>query len=466
MASIDESHVCDLQIKCCFHHENITDKTAFPITEVRFYKVVACTKLWVNLDGTCKDIANKLNDRIGKFNTFTSLCIICKKAQKQIRKNYKTCNQKLRKALTDDAGFLRAAAEMKNDQEMLKDIHGKSCACIEVRYHDSCYREYIKIVHRKKHIHAKSSTKSFFDEHKKGYNVFCETIIKERMKTGQEIIRLSKLQKYLDKYIQEEEHINLGYVRSDLLKAKLEKDFPELVFHLPSRRNEATMVYFADISTGSFAEQFLESEESTDLSSDASVNPDISTTTNKEERYHLQDESRTIHLAGLILKNAIKTSESMDYKWPPRASDINNVVMSDIIPFHLFNILAICTNTVQEHIDPSMASVPEEIRNKLEAICQDIVYLASRGRRQTPKSLALGLTIRHMTGSTHLLDILSKFGHCSSPDTIVSYETSLAMFRLSTANAVPDGFRRGELVTMVWDNIDFNEETTSGQGTT
>ncbi|XP_071952530.1 uncharacterized protein [Antedon mediterranea] len=286
------------------------------------------------------------------------------------------------------------------------------------------------------------------------------------MKTGQKIIRLSKLQKYLDKYIQEEEHINLGYVRSDLLKAKLEKDFPELVFHLPSRMNEATMVYFADISTGSFAEQFLESEESTDLSSDASVNPDISTTTNKEERYHLQDESRTIHLAGLILKNAIKTSESMDYKWPPRASDINNVVMSDIIPFHLFNILAICTNTVQEHIDPSMASVPEEIRNKLEAICQDIVYLASRGRRQTPKSLALGLTVRHMTGSTHLLDMLSKFGHCSSPDTIVSYETSLAMFRLSTANAVPDGFRRGELVTMVWDNIDFNEETTSGQGTT
>ncbi|XP_071953164.1 uncharacterized protein [Antedon mediterranea] len=48
------------------------------------------------------------------------VCIICKKAQKQIRKNYKTCNQKLRKAVTDDAGLLRAAAEMKNDQEMLE----------------------------------------------------------------------------------------------------------------------------------------------------------------------------------------------------------------------------------------------------------------------------------------------------------------------------------------------------------
>ena len=104
--------------------------------------------------------------------------------------------------------------------------------------------------------------------------------------------------------------------------------------------------------------------------------------------------------------------------------------------------------------------------SKVNAICQDIVYVFSKGRKQTPKSLALGLTVRHMTGSTHLLKILAKFGHCASSDTILSYETALAKYRVSQAGKVPEGFKVGRIPTVVWDNIDFNEETPSDKGTT
>ena len=69
-----------------------------------------------------------------------------------------------------------------------------------------------------------------------------------------------------------------------------------------------------------------------------------------------------------------------------------------------------------------------------------------------------------MTGSTHLLLILAKFGHCASPDTIFSYKTALGNYRLSQAGKVPEGFKVGSIP--VWDNIDFSEETSSGKGTT
>ena len=71
-----------------------------------------------------------------------------------------------------------------------------------------------------------------------------------------------------------------------------------------------------------------------------------------------------------------------------------------------------------------------------------------------------------MTGSTHLLQILSYFDHCASPDTILSYETALAKYRVSQAGKGPEAFGVGMVPTVVWDNIDFNQETPSGKGTT
>ena len=40
------------------------------------------------------------------------------------------------------------------------------------------------------------------------------------------------------------------------------------------------------------------------------------------------------------------------------------------------------------------------------------------------------------TGSTHLLQILVKFDHCASSDTILYYETAFAKYRVSEAGKV------------------------------
>ena len=72
------------------------------------------------------------------------------------------------------------------------------------------------------------------------------------------------------------------------------------------------------------------------------------------------------------------------------------------------------------------------------------------------------MTVRHLTGSSRLLSIINKLGHSASVDTIIGLETSLAELRLvNEHDSVPHGFSKSMLTILVWDNIDFGEETLS-----
>ena len=74
--------------------------------------------------------------------------------------------------------------------------------------------------------------------------------------------------------------------------------------------------------------------------------------------------------------------------------------------------------------------------------------------------------LRHLTGSSQLIRLLSSFGNCASYDTVVGLETSLAQHQLATSSQIPSGFSKGKPTVLVWDNIDFGEEIASGHGTT
>lgn len=156
----------------------------------------------------------------------------------------------------------------------------------------------------------------------------------------------------------------------------------------------------------------------------------------------------------------------MSSPWPPTSNDLNVRAAESIVPVELYNLLAWCIGASNEPTIAEKVSVSDEIHLKLLSICQDIVYLSSKGKLQTPKSLCLGLTIRHLTGSSQVLSLLSRLGHCSSKDTIVRLETSLAQLQLLEGAKIPAGFSKNVHTVLVWDNIDFGEETLSGRGTT
>ena len=104
---------------------------------------------------------------------------------------------------------------------------------------------------------------------------------------------------------------------------------------------------------------------------------------------------------------------------------------------------------------------------KLLPIIQDWIFVGSGGRKQTPKTLALTMATRQITGSQALTEILNGFGHCASHSVALSYETALALLNLKKKDvSIPTGIREGVHTTLIWDNIDFGKETRSGKDTT
>ena len=103
------------------------------------------------------------------------------------------------------------------------------------------------------------------------------------------------------------------------------------------------------------------------------------------------------------------------------------------------------------------------------SIAQDLIYAESKGRKQTHKSLALGLAVRQLTGSVRLLTILHGLGHVASPSTVSKHDTALAIASVQDEGdeiKIPRNINQSAFTSIVWDNNDFNEETLSGKGTT
>jgi hypothetical protein len=90
---------------------------------------------------------------------------------------------------------------------------------------------------------------------------------------------------------------------------------------------------------------------------------------------------------GVFLKNKINDVQPMQDKWPPRSKDL---IGTNMVPVELFNHIAHIVGAISddEYISANNATcveIDEELVPKVNAICQDIVYVSSKGRKQTPK---------------------------------------------------------------------------------
>lgn len=92
------------------------------------------------------------------------------------------------------------------------------------------------------------------------------------------------------------------------------------------------------------------------------------------------------------------------------------------------------------------------------AIAQDLIYHESNGRNPTPKSMALAMAVRQITGSERLIRILNGFGHCVSHSSVLRHDTALAEQSINSSKELPNNVLPGKFATVVVDNADFGEE--------
>ena len=63
---------------------------------------------------------------------------------------------------------------------------------------------------------------------------------------------------------------------------------------------------------------------------------------------------------------------------------------------------------------------------RILSIAEDIVFLASNGRKQTPKHIGLGIAVHQATRSKELVELLHSAGHTISYEGIRRVDTSIA----------------------------------------
>ncbi|XP_033115569.1 uncharacterized protein LOC117115751, partial [Anneissia japonica] len=178
-------------------------------------------------------------------------------------------------------------------------------------------------------------------QYDKSYKIFSEIIIQQRIIKNHEILRMTKLLQLFSKIVKKHEGLEMTNYRTDQLKYRLRKDFPQLCFHKPYRRNQAEMVFTEELTTGNVLDLLSTSEEE-------SSPVDSSEVENESEEIrpklsHMdQEKQRTIYNAGTIVYNAIKASPTMSSPWPPTAEDINLDAVKEMVPFQIYNLIAWC----------------------------------------------------------------------------------------------------------------------------
>ncbi len=129
----------------------------------------------------------------------------------------------------------------------------------------------------------------------------------------------------------------------------------------------------------------------------------------------------------------------------------------------LYKFLAWCLGFPEDPMDDQVI-LDDILHRRLITLCQDMIFVSSKGRTMTHKSLSLAMATRQITGSEKMVSLLNGFGHCVPDSFVRAHETALA--KTQKECIIPSGFCKDTFTTLVWDNIDFGEETQSGKGTT
>jgi hypothetical protein len=302
------------------------------------------------------------------------------------------------------------------------------------------------------------------------FDRFCTEVIEERIIKNNEILLLGYLLKKFISCVHAIENVDVPY-QAARLKKRIQKRYPQIVFHSSKTMNKGTLVYIDSMSVGDIADDFMEIHAELDSEDDNDHDDEVNDGSefSKEKRRTATSDCSLEQLfhAALEVRKLLSESKGVTSDWPPDSHDLTLALATKSIPVKLYNFLAWCLGFSAEPIQHEMVEIRPSERTKVVSIAQDLIYAESSGKKQTHKSLALGMTVRQMTGSVRLLRILHGLGHTASTDTVYRHDTALAIANSKNEEIIiPRNMSPGAFTTIVWDNNDFSEETVSGKGTT
>lgn len=185
-----------------------------------------------------------------------------------------------------------------------------------------------------------------------------------------------------------------------------------------------------------------------------------------------QETTMTLYHASQIIKSDITNCDGIRVQ-PLDKEDLCLSKAKEVIPESLYSLLCWMISNPSK-IQGDDSAVPkclnEADERRIIMIAQDIVYSVTHGRVKTPKHVALGMSVRHITGSKQVITLLNRMGYCSSYDEIEAVDTGLAREILASTESrgvvIPTNITSDAFVQAACDNNDVNEETLDGKNTT
>ncbi|CAH3173032.1 unnamed protein product [Porites lobata] len=297
---------------------------------------------------------------------------------------------------------------------MLLHIDGRDTKAMEIKYHRSCYKNYI---HPKQLAKLEEQNCQEKDAGTEGYDrAFgkVEEFVEKEVIAAAKAIPMSTL---IEKYTSflTEEGVNVVTYRSTKLKNRLTRFFGErLSFHRPSNQNQSELVYSLNVKTGEVVETVFKSTTSVD-----------------EEQMANSDKCEI-----------------------------------EMVPDLLYNMMAWILSTKSEYSVERVSDISPEVHRLALSLSQDLIHSATRGRIKTPKNVVLPMTVKSLTGNAELITILNRFGHSLSYSQIEEVETALAEMQIAKRQNrvfVPSVCYPNVPGVFCWDNNDLQEETLSGK---
>ncbi len=385
------------------------------------------------------------------------VCIVCgKDGRKKVKKQGIWIYEKVELCRTKEAGenFARAAKSRNEWDKAAALAIGGDAVAADISWHMSCYRDYV--YHAPAKDSAKTSTKTESsaqeNQYEKAYSRLCSEVHEELFTKG----KVWELIEIRNRYIVllKEEGVDSPNYTTQKMKNRIQKTFGDSIESGYKTTTKAEYIFSSSFTKAQIIEvglQKLEHEEEDEMLSTAAVPMGPS------------EPSNILFLGAKLLRSELREQESNIPKLPTSVNISENNI---IIPNDVYNFLAW---TLTDNSEPSTERVSVSSRDNrlILSIGQDLLYGASGGRTLTPKHVGLPFALRNMTGSSEAVRLVNRFGHGMSYESLIKTETDMdSLLQKENMVHLPINIKSGVRITCVWDNIDFAEETLSGQGTT
>ena len=154
--------------------------------------------------------------------------------------------------------------------------------------------------------------------YEEAFAYFCEEVIEKEIIGNKQIRYLQDLLKKFVNIADKIENVDASNYRSNKLKQRLQKKYPELVFCTPKVRSVSEIVFVENLTSMELVEEHMKvAEKSEDEEHDSEEETNFG---NKGKTDFEADELKILYNSAIIIRQRIQDNPSLDLPWQPLAS--------------------------------------------------------------------------------------------------------------------------------------------------